>query len=179
MLRTRKSRTQKAPKPRKHGESGQSMAEFALVLPLMVLLLAGFCDMGWILLHKIRLENLAYTLSYINQDFLSETATANIKKYTEVNYPYYPDPDSGKFTIKATVVPDRIDYYEYIWQPHKQGGVYYRVEMRNVTVFTTVNLEYKVPYLTGFGKFFFGTEDNEFTVTAQASGYRLVENESR
>lgn len=178
MLRTRKSRTQKAPKPRKHGESGQSMVEFALALPLLVLLLAGFCDMGWILLHKIRLENLAYTLSYINQSYDSTAATYNLVTYTKNNYPHYPDPTSGKFTIKADVTWDRIEYNEYIWQPHKQGGVYYRVDMYNFTVFTTVNLEYKVPYLTGFGKFFFGTEDNEFTVTAQASGYRLIENEA-
>lgn len=173
MLRMRKSRT------RKHGESGQSMVEFALVLPLLLLLLSGFCETGWILLHKMKLNNLAYTLSYVNQDFAPETATANIKRYTKINYPNYPDPASDQFKIKATTDWDRVEYYEYIWQPNKQGGIYYRVPMYNVTLFTTVELEYKVPYLTGFGKFIFGTEDNEFTVKAQASGYRLLENEAR
>lgn len=180
MLRIGKRRIPKAQKQRKHGESGQSMVEFALALPLLVLLLAGFCDMGWILLHKIRLDNMAYTLSYVNQDFLSATATLNIKNYIKTNYPSYPDPDANpdQFKVQATVEWDRIDYYEYIWQPHKEGGTYFRVSMRNVIYYTTVNLEYKVPYLTGFGKFIFGTDGNEYTVTAEANGYRLVENEA-
>lgn len=180
MLRMRKSRTPKIGKQRigKGGESGQSMVEFALALPLMVVLLAGFCDMGWIVLHKIRLDNLAYTLSYVNQDFAIETANANAERYTETNYPSYPDTSTGKFTINVTTRTNRIDYFDYIWQPLK-GNIYYRVPMYNVTLLTTVNLEYKVPYLTGFGKFIFGTEDNEFTIKAKASGYRLLENEAR
>lgn len=173
MLRKRKPRT------RKRRESGQSMVEFALVLPLLLFLLAGFCDAGWILLHKMKLNNLAYTLAYLNQDYLGDSATANLKRYVKINYPNYPDPDSGQFQIQATTDFERIEYYEYTWQPNKDGGTYYRANMYNVTVWTTVELEYKVPYLTGFGKLIFGTEDNEFTVKAEASAFRLVENEAR
>ena len=40
-------------------ESGQSMVEFALVLPVLLLLLCGIVDFGWIYYNQITLNNAA------------------------------------------------------------------------------------------------------------------------
>lgn len=38
-------------------ENGQSMVEFALVLPLLLLILCGIIDFGWIFYNQLSLEN--------------------------------------------------------------------------------------------------------------------------
>lgn len=42
-------------------ESGQAVVEFALALPLLMLLLCGILDFGWIYANQYRVENAAYT----------------------------------------------------------------------------------------------------------------------
>ena len=44
---------------RKRRESGQSLVEFALVLPLLLLILCGKIDFGWIYYNRITLSNAA------------------------------------------------------------------------------------------------------------------------
>lgn len=38
-------------------EKGQAMVEFALVLPILLLLLCGICEFGWIFSHQILANN--------------------------------------------------------------------------------------------------------------------------
>jgi Flp pilus assembly protein TadG len=40
-------------------EKGQAMVEFALVLPLLILILCGILDFGWIFFHQILVNNAA------------------------------------------------------------------------------------------------------------------------
>ena len=42
-------------------EKGQAVVEFALALPLLLLLLCGVLDFGWIYANQYRVENAAYT----------------------------------------------------------------------------------------------------------------------
>lgn len=44
-------------KNRKKGEKGQAMVEFALILPLLILLLCGILDFGWIFGNQLTLNN--------------------------------------------------------------------------------------------------------------------------
>ena len=46
---------------KKDRESGQAIVEFALALPLLLLLLCGILDFGWIYANQYRVENAAYT----------------------------------------------------------------------------------------------------------------------
>lgn len=55
---------------------------------------------------------------------------------TTVNYPNDKNSDSNPFHIQATTDYERIEYDEYIWQPNKQGGICYRVEMYDATLCT-------------------------------------------
>lgn len=47
------------PKKRRVEESGQAVLEFALILPLLVLLLMGILDFGWIFMNQYRVEKAA------------------------------------------------------------------------------------------------------------------------
>ena len=42
-----------------HAEKGQAMVEFALVLPLLLALLCGIVDFGWLYYNQITLNNAA------------------------------------------------------------------------------------------------------------------------
>ena len=42
-------------------EKGQAVVEFALALPLLLLLMCGVLDFGWIYANQYRVENAAYT----------------------------------------------------------------------------------------------------------------------
>ena len=44
----------------KKSEKGQSIVEFALVLPLLLTLLCGVIDFGWIYSNQYRVENASY-----------------------------------------------------------------------------------------------------------------------
>lgn len=52
-------------------EDGQSLVEAALVLPLLILLLTGILDFGWIFAHQIVINNVsrdAVRYAVVNQD---------------------------------------------------------------------------------------------------------------
>ena len=53
-----------------HKEDGQAMVEFALVLPIFILLLGGIIDFGWIFGNQI----------------LANNACRDVTRYTAINY---------------------------------------------------------------------------------------------
>lgn len=157
------------------GESGQSMAEFAIILPLLILLLAASCDVGWVTLHRIRLSEIAGTLAHSNQQEDAAAADTGLLRYIAQNYQ---ELDRTRLTLSVTPQADRETYYEYVWQPNREGGIHYRVPMYYKKLRTKVELSYRLPYLTPWGKLLFGTTDNEITLQVQASAMRILENES-
>lgn len=164
----------KKARQRQRGEDGQSMAEFAIILPLLIILLAASCDIGWVTLHRIRLNELADTLAHVNQQEAAALADIDLLRYVERNYP---DIDTSHLTLATTPQVARQTYYEYVWQPNI-GRFHYRVPMYYKRLITTVKLRYQVSYLTPWGKLLFGTGGNEITLTAQTSAMRVLENES-
>lgn len=44
----------------KKSEKGQALVEFALVLPILLMLLCGIIDMGWLFVNSYQVEDAAY-----------------------------------------------------------------------------------------------------------------------
>lgn len=52
----------------KNNEDGASAVEFALLLPILILLFIGCVDVGYYLMNKMRLQNLSYSVAeYVAQ----------------------------------------------------------------------------------------------------------------
>ena len=68
----------------KKSEKGQSIVEFALVLPLLLTLLCGVIDFGWIYSNQYRVENASYAgaryASLYISDYDESTMNQLIKK---------------------------------------------------------------------------------------------------
>lgn len=68
-------------------EKGQSIVEFALVLPVLLTLLCGVIDFGWIYSNQYRVENAAYAgaryASLYVSDYDSSTMNQLVKKVEE------------------------------------------------------------------------------------------------
>ena len=45
---------------RKNKESGQAMVEFAIVVPVLIVILCGILDFGWIYYNKYKVEEASY-----------------------------------------------------------------------------------------------------------------------
>lgn len=161
-------------KPDRERERGQGIVEFALILPLLILLLAAACDGGWVLLHHIQLGSLADTLAQSNREENADLADASLLHFVEENYPKL---DTSRMTISTQTGTDRTDYYEYVWT-EITGGSHFRVPMYYKWLETKVELSYEVPFLTPLGSLLFGSADGSITLHAGAESRRILENES-
>lgn len=162
-------------KPDGQGERGQSIVEFAVLLPVLLLLLAAACDAGWVMLQYLRLGGMADTLARANAQASASAANAGLMLYAEKNYD---DFDFSRLTISTTTSVDQTDYKEYVWEENLMGGMHYSVPMYYRTLNTQVELRYRVAFLTPMGKILFGTPDNELEISAEAEAERVLENES-
>jgi Flp pilus assembly protein TadG len=73
-------------------EDGQSMVEFALILPLLILLLCGILDFGWIFGNQLTLNN----------------AGREAARYTAINYDEAQAPTSTyNFNLADSVLRNR------------------------------------------------------------------------
>jgi Flp pilus assembly protein TadG len=98
-------------------ESGQSVVEFALVAPILILLLCGIIDFGWILSAKLATDNCAREgarYASVCEDYgcvkaetserVQEVASPVIKNdiKTDVTFSNPSDPGSGDITVVVT-----------------------------------------------------------------------------
>lgn len=97
-------------------ENGQSMVEFALVLPILILLLCGIIDFGWIYSNKIAAVNACreaarYSAIHVN-DSSTNDDNADATAVVSESAPYlsslvvtltYPNADSVEITVEATI----------------------------------------------------------------------------
>ncbi|MEA5050182.1 MAG: TadE/TadG family type IV pilus assembly protein [Oscillospiraceae bacterium] len=88
---------------RGRSEKGQAMVEFALVLPLLLLLLCGIIDFGWIFYNNIMVDNAAreaarYSAIHVYDDGAFNSGdTADARTAALASSPILPD------TLTATV----------------------------------------------------------------------------
>ena len=96
-------------------EDGQSMVEFALILPIFLLILCGIIDFGWLFYNQLSLNNAcregaryavvhtdenADTQSIINHiENISSTVFANDGVDITVTYSSPSDPTAGDVTV--------------------------------------------------------------------------------
>lgn len=74
----------KAIRRKANKEDGQSVVEFALTLPLMLLILCGILDFGWIYANQYKTEYAAYTAArYASLNVENESSAELTRKTTE------------------------------------------------------------------------------------------------
>ncbi len=105
----------KAIRKKQKREDGQAMVEFALILPIFLLILCGIIDFGWLFYNQLSLNNAcregaryavvhtdenADTQSIINHiENISTTVFANDGVDITVKYSSPSDPTSGDVTV--------------------------------------------------------------------------------
>ena len=87
------------------GEEGQAMLEFALVLPIFLLILCGIIDFGWMFYNQLALNNISregarYAVVNTAPDNSKDEILRHIDNYIEDTYPVL-----GNLNIK-------VDYSE-------------------------------------------------------------------
>ncbi|MGI6728515.1 MAG: TadE family protein [Anaerovoracaceae bacterium] len=90
-------------------EEGQAMVEFALVLPVLILILAGIIDFGWIFFNTLNANNACreatrYTAINYNEQGWNESTAASNAKTVLLNR----DPALSDAAVAATKVGEKI-----------------------------------------------------------------------
>lgn len=121
------------------GEDGQAMVEFALVLPILLLILCGIVDFGWIFGHQL----------------LANNACREAARYTAVHY-YDSSTDDDQAVAKG-IITSRA--------PSLNNPTVTLTKVENKDTIT-ISLTSKVKVLTPFLSTILGSEYN---VRAQTS----------
>ncbi len=142
---------------KKKNESGQSLVEFVLVLPLFALILMGIIDFGWMFYNYIGVENAARNaariacVEYTETNYNDEDKIPYVKKSFDPNFvdtpDYYKDEEidiikAAKNSIPKSTVFKSIDvsytydkdcegdYTDYILAKRSEGDVHVTVHAK-------------------------------------------------
>ncbi len=129
----------------KRGEKGQAMVEFALILPILILLLCGIIDFGWIFGNQVVLSN----------------ATRESARYMAMNY----DPTATSAANKAVAVDVLDDLVPPAVIPSNMTVTFSAVVGTDSTS-VTVGVSYPLKVLTPLVGVILG---NTFTISASTS----------
>lgn len=77
---------------KKKKESGQALVEFALILPILMVILCGILDFGWIYYNKYKVEDAAYEGARfasiaVEDSGVGDTLTEDTKQRVRQNLP--------------------------------------------------------------------------------------------
>lgn len=93
-------------------ESGQSIVEFAIVVPILLTLLCGVLDFGWIYANQYKVENAAYAgaryASLYVSDYDDSNMTELIEKVDERVKENLWNGGEGA-TVSVNIASDKID----------------------------------------------------------------------
>lgn len=142
-------------KPKKHitGESGQSLAEFAYIVPILVLMFSFVVDFARVVDAKILVNNAAAevvrTMSLYGDDSHTE----------DVLYHNYGDRlDASRLTYTVNKSPLKTDYYNY----HSySSGSWTTTPARQDYIDTTVTVKYDVDIVMPLSQLIFGGDSLE------------------
>ena len=72
----------------RRGEDGQAMVEFALILPILLLILCGIIDFGWLFYNQLALNNICregarYAVVNTAEDHSTDDILRHIDNYIE------------------------------------------------------------------------------------------------
>lgn len=93
-------------------ESGQSIVEFAIVVPILLTLLCGVLDFGWIYANQYKVENAAYAGARYASLYVSDYDDSNMSELIEkiekrVKENLWNGGDGA--TISVDITSDKID----------------------------------------------------------------------
>lgn len=127
-------------------EQGQSVVEFMIILPCMMLILVMAIEIGWLCLNNIRLSEAAGTAAAANREALRSRAGKQTEAYLEEYYSHFVP---SRMNVKVVTSQDTCYYDEYIWKWRQ--GKFWKVPMKFETLKTDVYLDYELHFLTTFG----------------------------
>lgn len=123
---------------RKKREKGQAMVEFALVLPIIILLVCGIIDFGWIFANQI----------------LANNATREAARHTAIHYSEYAT-DQAAATNAESIISQKAQSLD---------GVSVQVPLKSGEQITILS-HGTIPLLTPFTSIFLG---ETYTVEAKS-----------
>lgn len=93
-------------------ESGQSIVEFAIIVPILLTLLCGILDFGWIFANQYKVENAAYAGARYASLYVSDYDDSNISELIEkiedrVKENLWNGGDGA--TVSVNITSDKID----------------------------------------------------------------------
>lgn len=93
-------------------ESGQSIVEFAIVVPILLTLLCGVLDFGWIYANQYKVENAAYAGARYASLYVSDYDDSNMSELIEkvdkrVKENLWNGGDGA--TVSVNIASDKID----------------------------------------------------------------------
>lgn len=153
-----------------HREKGQSVVEFAIILPLLLFITTAAIDSGWCIYQRITLEAAADGLC---KSISGTTSESKMRNYIRDNYPAL---DSAGLGINASINTSRLDYDEYVYRSDEDS--HWKVPMYYDRRRTTLKLTYRVHYLTPWGKFIFGTPENYKDLQTTAVAVKILDNDA-
>lgn len=154
-------------------ERGQSLVEFALILPVLLIFLSGVADTGWLIYNYIGINDVVDTAVHANIKADQDEAERFIESYIRTSFSEF---DMDSMTITLTTRVKTYTYFEYIWKINQRK--HWKVPMYYKTLKTGLTISYDVEYLTPMGKILFGDTDNSVTLTSHAYAAKVLENES-
>ena len=83
---------QRRSRRRLHGEDGQAMLEFALILPIVLLILCGILDFGWMYYNQLALNNICregarYAVVSTAESHETDGILRHIENFIDDTYP--------------------------------------------------------------------------------------------
>lgn len=154
-------------------ERGQGLVEFALILPVLLVILSGVADTGWMIYNYTSLFDLTDAAVHANTKSDQDDAQEYINLYIRNSFPEF---DIDSMTITSTTRVKTYEYFEYIWKLNQRK--HWKVPMYCKTLKTGLTITYEVDYLTPMGKIIFGDTDNRMELTSSSMAVKVLENES-
>ena len=95
---------------KKRRESGQSMVEFAIVAPIILTLLCGILDFGWIYMNQYKVEDAAYAGARYASIHASSTSQEDLEKEVEerVKENLYGDGEDVNVTVTVNNTESKV-----------------------------------------------------------------------
>lgn len=154
-------------------ESGQSLVECAIILPILVLVMSVVIEFGWVIVNRMNFDNMALIAVHANAKTDSGQATNFLDSYVRNNYSNF---DSSSLIVSASTTVRKYNYNEYVWKSNEHK--HWQVPMYFEILQTEMEVSYDLPYLTPMGKVFFHDTDNKITLTAKTIASRALANDS-
>jgi len=124
-------------------EKGQAMVEFALIMPLLSLVLCAIMDFGWVLSQQNELVNLA----------------GDSARYAAINYSSYGD-------TQLSGLKDGVTSYVEANEVLNKRVVVDSVTLDDTKTYVQVKLSCKTPFITGLAGIFFRKNEIELTAVS-------------